>query len=344
MVLITLRQKIILEIYSILSLFAAIVILFYYTYSGSIGEDIYYPVAVIICLFSGAFIYFLRILIKDVNSIQFYEDIHEDESKVIEIKKINKITLELFSVVSNVILVAAIIIYGISGTSGIYSELLSIIFILMFSIPIIILIRYIVVYLNMRVRRGDEYFIFKIVNKGTIFLLLVSLILVSILSSSNYLVSSLAGIYEKPLLLSDDTMTDLSSKIYINKITGEKKDAPGAPITGLNIYIGTTELNYYINSINIYYSDKNSTSTFEYGILADRTHFSFRDEHSDAKKNILDINEVGIIRINLSSTGQELYSNKIGTLTMNMGSNKNISKEIKTLDLKEGYFIQLYKK
>jgi hypothetical protein len=346
MVQITLRQKIILELYAILSLFATIVILLYYTLSGSIGTNIYLPVAGIICLFIGAFIYFLRFLIRDVNSINFYENVAKDESKVVEIKRINKITLELFSTVSNVILIASIIIYGISGTRGALSEFLSIIFVIIFSIPIIILIRYIIVNFNLifGVKKDNENFIVKLLNKGTFFLLLVGLIIVLIVSSSNMLVASMGRLYEKPLLLSGDTMNDLSSKIYITKISGEKKDIPGAAITGLNIYIETTELNYYINSINIYFADENRTSNLEYGFIADRNHFSFRGENSENRKNILNLNEVGIVTINLSSTGQELYSNKSGTLMLNLGTNKNISKDIKVQELKEGSVIQLYKK
>jgi hypothetical protein len=346
MVQVTLRQKIVLELYAILSLFATIVILLYYTLSGSIGTNIYLPVAGIICLFSGAFIYFLRFLIRDVNSIKFYEDVAKDESKVVEIKRINKITLEFFSTVSNVILIAAIIIYGISGTTGVLSEFLSITFIIIFSIPIVILIRYIIVYFNLIFggKKDEEKFIFKLFNKGTLLLLLVGLIIVLIVPSGNMLFTSMNKIYEKPLSISGDTMNDLSSKIYITKISGERKDIPGAAITGLNIYIETTELNYYINSININYADENRTSNLEYGFIADGNHFSFRSENSENRKNILNMNEVGIVTINLSSTGQELYSNKKGTLQFIMGTNKNISKEIKVPELMEGSVIQLYKK
>lgn len=346
MVQVTLRQKIVLELYAILSLFATIVILLYYTFSGSIGTNIYLPIAVIICLFSFAFFYFLRFLIRDVNSINFYEDVSKEEPKVIEIKRINKITLELFSTVSNVILIATIMIYGISGTRGALSVFLSITFIIIFTIPIIILIRYIIVNFNLIFggKQDDEKFIFKLLNKGTLLLLLVGLITVLIVSSSNVLVASIDRIYEKPLSLSGDTMNDLSSKIYITKISGEKKDISGATITGLNIYIETTELNYYINSINIYFTDENSTSNLEYGFIADGNHFSFRGEHPENRKNMLNMNEVGIITINLSSTGQELYSNKNGTLRLILGTTKNISKDIKVPELKEGSVIQLYKK
>jgi len=158
------------------------------------------------------------------------------------------------------------------------------------------------------------------------------------------LVASMNKIYEKPLSISGDTMNDLSSKIYITKISGEKKDISGAAITDLNIYIETTELNYYINSINIYFTDENSTSNLEYGFIADGNHFSFRGENSDNRKNILNINEVGIITINLSSTGQELYSHKNGTLKLSLGTTKNISKDIKVPELKGGSVIQLYQK
>lgn len=346
MVQVTLRQKIILELYAILSVFATIVILLYYTFSGRIGTNIYLPVAGIICLFSCAFFYFLRFLIRDVNSIHFYDNVSKEEPKLVEIKRTNKITLELFSTISNVILIATIMIYGISGTRGAISAFLSIIFNIIFIIPIIILIRYIIVNFNLIFggKKDDEKFIFKLLNKGTLFLLLVGLITVLIVSSSNMLVASMNKIYEKPLSISGDPLNDLSSNIYITKISGEKKDISGAEITGLNIYIETTELNYYINSINIYFTDENKTSNLEYGFIADVNHFSFRGENSDNRKNILNMNEVGIISINLSSTGQELYSNKNGTLKLNLGTTKNLSKDIKVPKLKEGSVIQLYTK
>jgi hypothetical protein len=56
------------------------------------------------------------------------------------------------------------------------------------------------------------------------------------------------------------------------------------------------------------------------------------------------VSETGIITINLSSTGQELYSNKNGTIQLIQSNGKIISKEIKAPELKEEAIIQLYSK
>ena len=130
MIKITFRQKIALELYTNLSLLSAIIILLFYTFSEMIGNNLYPHVIGMILFLSVVFIYYLRTLVNDVNSVAFDEDINIDDSKVVDIKRIDKVNLEIYSTLSNVVIVAAIIIFGISKTGGHLSELLSFIFII----------------------------------------------------------------------------------------------------------------------------------------------------------------------------------------------------------------------
>lgn len=346
MIKITFRQKIALELYSNLSLLSAIIILLFYTFSGRIKNDLYPYIISIIFLFSIVFIYFLRTLINDVNSIEFDEDINKYESKVVNIKGSEKVTLEFFSTLSNAVIVAVIIIFGISETKGPISEILSIIFIVIFSIPIIFLIKYIVFDLNLilRKKKQDDNFFIRLINRKTLALLVIILLIVVFFYSSNVLFTSIKKTSERSLVFSGITTFDISSKISITKISGERKQIQGAPITLIHLYLETTEMKYYINSAIINFINETTTSKLEYGINADGSHFSYKGKNGGKDNTILEVSETGIITINLSSTGQELYSNKNGTIQLIQSNGKMISKEIKAPELKEEAIIQLYSK
>ncbi|MDL5503895.1 MAG: hypothetical protein QSU88_11855, partial [Candidatus Methanoperedens sp.] len=100
-----------LELYASLSFFIAAIILIYTSIYGWFGDSIFIPSA-IIGIFLIAFIFFLRNLILDVNSVTFENDASAEDPKIVEIKLINKVTLELISSISNIIIVTAIYIFG----------------------------------------------------------------------------------------------------------------------------------------------------------------------------------------------------------------------------------------
>ena len=140
MIKITLRHKVALELYASLSLFTAIIILLYYRLSARIGENLYIPTVGIIGFCIIAFIFFLRTLILDVNSAKFENDESKDDVNVLEIKVINKVTLEIISTISNFIIIASILTFGVARSKGTFSEVLSIAFILFLLIPLLSLL------------------------------------------------------------------------------------------------------------------------------------------------------------------------------------------------------------
>jgi hypothetical protein len=264
----------------------------------------------------------------------------------VNIKGSEKVALEFFSTLSNVVIVAVIIIFGISETKGPISEILSIIFIVIFSIPIIFLIKYIVFDLNLilRKKKQDDTFFIRLINRKTLALIVIILLIVVFFYSSNVLFTSIKKTSERSLVFSGITTFDISSKISITKISGERKEIQGAPITLIHLYFETTEMKYYINSVIINFINETTTSKLEYGINADGSHFSYKGKNGGKDNTILEVSETGIITINLSSTGQELYSNKNGTIQLIQSNGKIISKEIKAPELKEEAIIQLYSK
>jgi hypothetical protein len=103
-------------------------------------------------------------------------------------------------------------------------------------------------------------------------------------------------------------------------------------------------MNVYINSIIINYINDTTTSKLDYGVNTDGSHFTYKGKNVANGIAILTMSETGIITINLSSTGQELYPDKNGTIQLIQSNGKIISKEIKAPELQEGSIIQLYAK
>lgn len=340
MIKITLRYKVALELYASLSLFAAIIILLYYKLSARIGENLYIPTVGIIGFCIIAFIFFLRTLILDVNSAKFEHDESKENANIVEIKVINKVTLEIISTISNFIIIASIFIFGIAKSKGTFSEVLSMAFILFLLIPMITLIKSLIFDFNLlftNKKHGDN-FLNELINRKTILFLFIAIIIIVSISSNNRLVTSVGKLYEKSMT----TGEEFSLNIFITSIAGERKNISDAPVTGLNIYLEALDLDFNINSFTVKFIEENTTSTLKYGITADESHFSYIGKTTGKGNAILRRGEAGIITINLSTTKQELYSYDKGTIQVILGNGKTISKDIKTPELKGDSRILLY--
>ena len=138
-------------------------------------------------------------------------------------------------------------------------------------------------------------------------------------------------------------MSGLSSNLYITGINGEREKISGAPITDLNIYIEAIGFDLNVNSLIVKYTSQTNTSTLKYGSNADASHFSYEGKNTGKGSTMLKIGDEGIITINLSLTGQELYPNKKGTIQLIQGNGKTISKDFTSPGFKEDTLIQLYK-
>jgi archaellin len=344
MIKISLRYKIVLELYASLSLFAAIIILLYYSLSDMIGEDLYIPAVGIIGFFLIAFIFFLRTLILDVSSIKFENDSSKDDPNIVEIKVINKVTLELISSISNIIILAAIFIFGIEKSGGADSGVISIAFIIIILLPLIILLKSLFFDFNLIFmdRNHRENFLNEFINGKTIFFIAIAIIILTLLFASNKLNTSVGNLYGKSMSTGEETLSDLSENIYITSISGERNVIPGAPITELNIYVEAKDFDFNVNYITILYINQINTSTLKYGITADESHFYYEGKTTGKGNTKLRKYDVGIITINLSSTKQELYSYKSGTIQLILGNGKTISRNIKAPQLLEDSRIQLY--
>lgn len=344
MIKISLRHKIALELYASLSLFAAIIILLYYSLSDTIGEYLYLPAVGIIGFFLIAFIFFLRTLILDVSSVKFENDKSKDDPNIVEIKVINKVALEVISSISNIIILAVIFIFGIEKSGGADLELISIAFIIITLLPLIILLKSLLfdfnlIFMNQKHR---ENFLSEIINGKTIFFIAIAIIILVLLFASNKLNTSVGNVYGKSMSTGEGTLSDMSENIYITSISGERKVISGAPITGLDIYVEAKDFDFNVNFITINYINQIKTSTMKYGITADESHFYYEGKTTGKGNTKLRKYDVGIITINLSSTKQELYSYKSGTIQLILGNGKTITKNIKAPQLLGDSRIQLY--
>ena len=102
------------------------------------------------------------------------------------------------------------------------------------------------------------------------------------------------------------------------------------------------DLDFNINSFTVKFIDENTTSTLKYGITADESHFSYIGKTTGKGVTILRRGDAGIITLNLSSTKQELYSYKSGTIQLILGNGKTITKNIRAPELIGASRIQLY--
>ena len=138
-------------------------------------------------------------------------------------------------------------------------------------------------------------------------------------------------------------MNGLSTNLYITGINGERSKISGTPITELNIYIEAIGSDLNVNSFIVKYTSQTNISMLKYGLNADGSHFSYEGIKTEKGSTILKIGDEGIITINLSLTGQELYSREKGTIELIQSNGKTISKDFTGPGFKEDTLIQLYK-
>jgi archaellin len=345
MIKITLRYKVALELYASLSLFFAIIILLYYSISDRIRESLFFLVVGMIGLFLIGFIFFLRTLILDVDSAKFEGDESNYEPNIVEIKVINKVTLEIISSISNVIIISAIFILGIENSGGgANSEVISIAFIIILLLPLMILLKSLIFDFNLIFmnKKHRENFLSDLVNRKTLVFFAIAILILFSVFASNKMVTSVDNLYEKSISTGEDTISDISSNLYITSIEGERKDISDGPITSLTIYLESMDLDFNFNFIKVKFQDKTNTSTLKYSINADESHFYYEGKMTGKGRSILKKGDEGFIKINLSSTKQELYSYDRGTIQLIMGNGKIISKDIKVPEFKGESRISLY--
>jgi len=345
MIRISVRHKIILELYTSVSLFSAIIVLLYYSLSDRIEDKLYLPAVGVIgfCLIS--FIFFLRTLILDVNSVKFESDYSIDDPSILEIRGIHKIALELISSVSNFIIISAIFIFGISQSNGEYSDILSKVFIVILFVPMILLLKSLIFDFNLIFikRTKDDSFLRQLINRRTLAFIIIAIIIVLAAFSGNIMVNSIGNLYGKSISAGDDTISGLSSNLYITGINGERPEISGAPVTELKIYIESIGFDLNVNSLIAKYTSKTNTSILKFGSNADASHYSYEGKLTGKGGTILKIGDEGIITINLTSTGQELYPNEEGTIELIQGNGKTTSKDFTSPGFKEKTVIQLFK-
>lgn len=344
MIKISLRYKVALELYASLSLFAAIIIILYYSLFDMIGENLDVLSMGIIGFFIIAFIFFLRTLITDVNSVKFENDNSKDDPNIVEIRIINKVALELISSISNIIILAAIFVFWITKPGGTSSEVILMLFIIILLIPMLILLKSLIFDFNIIFmdKKHRDNFLHQLINRKNLVFFVIAIIIIFSIFASNKLTTSVGNLYQKSLSTGEETITDISSNLYITSIAGERKNVSKGPIVGLTVYIEAMDLDFNFNSITVKFIDKTTTSTLEYGIEADELHFYYEGKKTGKGKTVLKKGDMGIIQINLSSTKQELYSLDRGKMQLVLGGGKTISRDFRVPEFKGESRILLY--
>ncbi|PWB52763.1 MAG: hypothetical protein C3F06_07600 [Candidatus Methanoperedenaceae archaeon] len=344
MIKISLRYKVALELYASLSLFAAIIIILYYSLFDMIGENLYVLSMGVIGFFIIAFIFFLRTLIMDVNSVKFESDTSKDEPDVVEIRIINKVALEVISSISNIIILAAIFILWITKPGGTSSEVIAIVFIIILLVPMLILLKSLIFDFNLIFmdKKHRDIFLHQLINRKTLVFFVIAIIIILSIFASNKLTTSVGNLYQKSMSTGEENIRDISSNLYITSVAGERNNISKVPITGLTVNIEAMDLDFNFNSITVKFIDKTTTSTLKYGINADESHFYYEGKKTGKGKTILKKGDMGIIQINLSSTKQELYSLDRGKIQLDLGSGRILSRDFKVPEFKNESSVLLY--
>ena len=191
-------------------------------------------------------------------------------------------------------------------------------------------------------KKHRDIFLHQLINRKTLVFFVIAIIIIFSIFASNKLTTSVGNLYQKSMSTGEETIRDISSNLYITSIAGERKNISEGPITGLTVYIEAMDLDFNFNSITVKFIDKTTTSTLEYGINADESHFYYEGKMTGKGKTILKKDDTGIIQINLSSTKQELNSFDRGKIQLVLGSGKTISRDFKVPELKGESRILLY--
>lgn len=333
----TIKHKVTLKLYAILSLFSAIITLLYSSTYERFVDNIYIPIG-IIGLFIVVLIFVLRSFILDVISIDSVTK-NEDETDIVEMNRIDKMTIEFIAIISNFIIIVLIFFYGFQNSEGTLLKMFSIIFILLLLIPILFLIQSIIF---------DSFFdkhqiYSKIINYKTLIIIFIFIIIIFLNSPFvSKITTSMEKVYTKSISVGVDSTLDISSNILITSISGEILDKSGAPINQIYVNIKGTGMDVNINSILLKYINETTTSTLKYGTIADGSHFSYEGKKLAKNDTMLKIGDKGIITINLSSTNQELYPYKKGAIQIIPGNDKIISKDFNAGEFNGDSIILLY--
>src|SRR4030067_2239609 len=325
----TIKHKVILKLYAALSLFSAIITLLYSSTYELLADNIYIPIG-IIGLFFAVFIIVLRSFIQDVISIDPANE-NENDNDIVEMKRIDKMAIELIAIISNFMIIVLIFFYGFLKSEGTLPKIFSIIFIFLLLIPILFLIQSIIFDCFF-----DKHQIYsKIINTKTIIIIFMVLIIIFLNSAFvGKITTSIEKASKKPISVGDDSTLNISSNMLITDISGEIMDKSYVPINQLYINVKGTGMDVDIDSILLKYINENTTSTLKYGIVADGSHFSYKEKNSSEGDTKLEIGNKGTITINLSSTNQELYPHKKGTVQILPGNDKIISKDFNAGEFK----------
>lgn len=344
MIKISFRYKVALELYVSLSLFAAILIILYYSFLDMIGENLYVLSMGIIGIFIIAFVFFMRTLITDVNSVKFENDTSKDDPNIVEIRIINKVALEVISSISNIIILAAIFMFWITKPGETSSEVILLVFIIILLIPMLVLLKSLIFDFNIIFmdKKHRENFLHDLINRKTLVFFVIAIIIIFSIFVGNKLITSVGNLYQGSMSTGEETIHDISSNLYITSIAGERKNISKGPIVGLTLYIEAMDLDFNFNSITVKFIDKTNTSTLNYGMNADESHFYYEGKMTEKGKTILKKGDIGIIQINLSSTKQELNSLDRGKIQLVLGGGKIISRDFRVPEFKGESRILLY--
>lgn len=333
----TIKHKVTLKLYAILSLFSAIITLLYSSIYERFADNIYVPMG-IIGLFIVVLIYVLRSFISDVISID-PENKNEVDMDIVELKRIDKMAIEFIAIISNFIIIVLIFIYGFQKSEGTLPKIFSITFILLLLIPIIFLIQSIL--FDYFFDRHQIYS--KIINYKTLVIIFIVMIIIFLNSAFvGKITTSIEKAYTKSISVGGDSTLDISSNILITSISGEIIDKSGASINQIYINIKGTGMDVNIESISLKYINETTSSTLKYGMMADESHFSYVGKNLAKGDTMLRIGDKGILTINLSSINQELYPYKKGTIQIIPGNDKIISKDLNAGEFKSDSMILLY--
>lgn len=340
---ISLRYKIALEFYACISFFTAIIISAYSIIYKLFGDNLLIPAAIIAVSLIGLINSF-KTLIIDVNSVKFVDDESKDEPYIVEILVIEKVVLELISSISNILIIAAFFIFGISRSGEADKEIISLGFIIILLIPLLFLLKSLIfdfriIIMNKKIR---ENFFYQLLNRKTLSFVVIAVIIIFLIFASNRLTTSVGSLYQKSMSVGEETISGMSSNLYITSVEGERKNTSEGQVIGITAYVESLDLDFNFNSITVKFIGRETSSTLKYGINADESHFYYQGKRTIKGYTLLRKNEAGYVKINLTSTNQELYSGDRGTIQLILGNGKIVYRDFKVPAFKGESKVILY--
>lgn len=327
---ISLRYKIALEFYACISFFTAIIISAYSIIYKLFWDNLLIPAAIIAASLIGLINSF-KTLIIDVNSVKFVDDDSKDEPYIVEILVIEKVILELISSVSNILIITAFFVFGISRSGEANKEIISSGFIIILLIPLLFFIKSLIfdfriIIIDKKIR---ENFFYQLINRKTLSFLVIALIIIFLIFASNKMTTSVGNLYQKSMSVGEETISDISSNLYITLVEGERKNTSEGQVIGITAYVESLDLDFNFNSITVKFTGRDTAKTLEYGENADESHFYYQGKRTIKGYTLLRKNEAGIVKVNLTSTNQELYSGDRGRIQLILGNGKIVYRDFR---------------